>query len=197
MTRRSRTQAVPAGEEPRRRKPASGRRPTPAGPGDGGASGLGCVGFSILGAGLLLVIIGLAVVVTQTPSAPTPTPPSGPLPIAFGYALDPDTHLVTEPGSQFHHGDPFCYSVDPPTPPGVGKVYVSIVQLQGGVETVLQPPTAQALRPDATTFGFEVTADEVISLFGYGRFTMKIYLDPDGEVYAQGRFELVDPGIPR
>ena len=155
------------------------------------------MGFAIVGVGLLLVIIGLATVIAQAPSEPTPSPASGPLPITFGYALDPDTHLVTESGNQFRHGDPFCYSVNPPAPPGVGKVYVAIVQLRGGQQIVRQPPTLQALRPDATTFGFEVTADEVIALFGYGRFTMRIYLDPNGEVYAQGRFDLVDPRIPQ
>jgi hypothetical protein len=39
--------------------------------------------------------------------------------------------------------------------------------------------------------------DDLIELFGYGRFTMRISLDPTGAVYAQGRFEVVEPNLPR
>jgi hypothetical protein len=147
--------------------------------------------------GLLLVLIGLGIVVSGLPNQPTPTPASGPLPITFGYALDPDTYLVTEPADAFHPADPFAYSVNPPVHPGVAQVYVAVVKYQAGVEVVLQPPTPERLLPAPASFGYETTTAELIELFGYGRFTMQIYLDPAGPVYAQGRFEVVEPAVPR
>ncbi len=53
------------------------------------------------------------------------------------------------------------------------------------------------LLPEPVSFGYETTTADLIELFGYGRFTMKIYLDPAGVVYAQGRFEVVEPALPR
>lgn len=149
------------------------------------------------GLGLLLVVIGLASVVSGLPAEAEPTPAAGPLPIAFGRALDPDTFLVTEATNHFEPGDPFAYSVNPAVHPGVPNVYVSIVTFRAGAEVVLQPPTAQRLLPEPVSFGYATTTNDLIELFGYGRFTMKISLDPQGVVYAQGRFEVVEPDLPR
>lgn len=142
-------------------------------------------------------MIGLAMVVSQMPSEPTSTPAAEPLPITFGYALDPDTFLVTQPGNRFEHGDPFAYSVNPPAHPGVDQVYIAVSQYRAGQEVVLQAPSPQRVLPEPVTFGFETTTEDIIALFGYGRFTMKIYLDPAGAVYAQGRFEVPAPTVPR
>jgi hypothetical protein len=147
--------------------------------------------------GLLLVLIGLGIVVAGLPANPSPAPPSGPLPIIFGYALDPDTYLVTGPAEEFHPADPFAYSVNPPVHPGVEQVYVAVVKYQAGQEIVLQSPTPERLLPAPVSFGYQTTTADLIQLFGYGRFTMRIYLDPAGPVYAQGRFEVVEPAVPR
>ena len=40
-------------------------------------------------------------------------------------------------------------------------------------------------------------AANMIAGFGYGWFTMTIHLAPDGPIYAQGRFELIDPIVPQ
>ena len=101
------------------------------------------------------------------------------------------------PPSRFEPGDPFAYSVNPPVHPGVPNVYVAIVTFRAGSEVVLQPPSPQRLLPEPVSFGYETTTSDLIELFGYGRFTMKIYLDPAGAVYAQGRFEVVEPALPR
>ncbi len=149
------------------------------------------------GVGLVLIAIGLASVVSDLPTEANPTPAAGPLPITFGRALDPDTYLVTDATNRFEPGDPFAYSVNPPVHPGVPNVYVAISTFQAGSEVVLQPPSAVRLLPEPVSFGYETTTSDLIQLFGYGRFTMKMYLDPAGEVYAQGRFEVVEPALPR
>jgi len=146
--------------------------------------------------GLLLILIGLGSVVSSLPAEPAATPRAGPLPITFGYALDPDTYLVTQPGDQFQPGDPFAYSVSPPTNPGVPQVYVAVVEYRAGQEVVLQAPAPHRLLPEPASFGYLTTTADIIELFGYGRFTMRIYLDPAGPVYAQGRFEVVEPAVP-
>jgi hypothetical protein len=189
MSRRPRTQAVPqtAGSQPARRL-----RPSRGGS-DGPRIGASTI---VLGVGLVLILIGLASVVTSLPNEPEPSPAAGPLPITFGHMLDETTYLVVDPTAQFHLGDPFAYSVNPPVHPGVENVYVSVVTFRGGTEVVLQPPTAQRLLPEPVSFGYATTTNDMVQLFGFGQFTMKIYLDPAGAVYARGRYEIVDPGIP-
>ncbi|HEY7738844.1 MAG TPA: hypothetical protein VIC63_07465 [Candidatus Limnocylindria bacterium] len=150
----------------------------------------------VLGVGLVLILIGMASVVATLPNDPQPTPVAGPLPITFGHTLDEDTYLVTDPTTQFRLGDPFAYSVNPPVHPGVENVYVAIARFEGGAEVELQAPTPQRLLPEPVSFGYATTTNDMVELFGYGQFTMKIYLDPVGAVYARGRFEIVDPGIP-
>jgi hypothetical protein len=190
MSRRRRTQAVPqtAGSPPRKRLRSPSSRPTRRGPGRGTTL--------VLGVGLLLIVIGLASVVSDLPTEPSPTPASGPLPITFGTALDPDTYLVTEVTSSFHHADQFAYSVNPPVHPGVPNVYVAVIRLEAGEEVVLQPPSPQRLLPEPVSFGYVTDAANLFEGFGYGWFTMRISLAADGPVYAQGRFQLVDPAVP-
>jgi hypothetical protein len=191
MSRRRRTQAVPqaAGSRARSRSrvpsPSFGNRR----PGRGTSL--------VLGVGLVLMLIGAASVVSTLPTEPSPTPAAGPLPITFGLALDPETYLVTQDATSFHHSDPFAYSVNPPVNPGVPNVYVSVSQYRAGEEVVLQPPSPQRLLPEPASFGYVTTAANMIAGFGYGWFTMSIRLDPAGPVYAQGRFELVDPTVPQ
>lgn len=126
-------------------------------------------------------------------TSPSPNPTGGLMSIAFGTGLNPTTHLVTSPTESFSPGDTFAYSVDPPTPPGVPNVYVAIARIESSGETEVQAPVAQLLRPGATSFGFAVEATPLIAAWGEGRYVMRIYLDPFGEVYAQGRFVLVEP----
>ncbi len=190
MSKRPRSQAIPAeaaGSRPRR------PRMTPREPGGGPGRGTTLV----IGVGLVLILIGLGTVVAGLPNQPEPTPAAAPLSVEFGLDLDKDTYLVTQPTSSFEVGDPFAYSVNPPVNPGVPQVYVSIITFRAGTEVVLQEPTAQRLLPEPASFGYKTTTNDMIELFGYGRFTMKIYLDPAGPVYAQGRFEIVEPSLPQ
>jgi hypothetical protein len=143
------------------------------------------------------MVIGLASVVSELPAEPSPTPAASPLPISFGTALDPDSYLVTQATSSFHHSDPFAYSVSPPVHPGVPEVYVAVLQYRAGEEVVLQPPSPQRLLPEPVSFGYITTAAAMIEGFGYGWFTMTIQLAPDGPIYAEGRFELIDPTVPQ
>jgi len=170
-----------------RRSPARG----------GGRSGviLTWVG-AIAGLAVLAFLIGRAGDEGAS-NSPTPLPTAGPLSISFGTGIDEATHLVTGPTDSFSPGDPFAYSVDPPAPPGVAQVYVEVSRIDGDVETVVQEATAQALRPGATSFGFVAEATPLIVNWGEGRYEMRIYLDPFGEVYAQGRFILVEPTLPQ
>ena len=191
MSRRPRTQAVPqtvAGSRAPRRPRTSSTEPRRSWTRHGWTV--------VTGLGLTLILIGLASVVAGLPSEPTPGPQTSPLPITFGYELDPDTYLVTQPTDQFKSGDPFAYSVNPPTHPGVAQVYVAVIKYQAGREVVLQTPTPERLLPAPASFGYETMTADIIELFGYGRFTMRIYLDPAGPVYAQGRFEVVEPTVP-
>jgi hypothetical protein len=151
----------------------------------------------IAGLALVLITIVAAGLVSGIPGSPEPTASSGPLPITFGLALDPDTYLVTQPTDRFEPSDPFAYSVSPTVHPGVDQVFVSVVTFRSGEKIVLQEPGPQRLLPEPVTFGYETKTVDLIELFGYGRFTMKIYLDPAGPVYAQGRFEVVEPALPR
>ena len=191
MSRRPRTQAVPqtvAGSRAPRRPRSSSREPRRSWTRHGWTI--------VTGVGLLLILIGLASVVAGLPSEPTPTPSSAPLPITFGFDLDPDTYLVTQPSARFKPTDPFAYSVNPPAHPGVPQVYIAVIQYRAGLEVVLQQPTPERLLPAPVSFGYKTTTADLIELFGYGRFTMRIYLDPAGPVYAQGRFEVVEPTVP-
>jgi hypothetical protein len=147
--------------------------------------------------GLVLIVIGLAAVVTDLPAEPSPTPAAGPLPITFGTALDPETYLVTAEKTSFRHADPFAYSVNPTMNPGVPDVYVSVLQYRAGELVILQPPSPQRLLPEPPSFGYVTTAEKMIEGFGYGWFTMRIQLAADGPVYAEGRFELIDPTVPQ
>ena len=144
---------------------------------------------------LLLVVIGLASIVSGLPPEPTPTPSASP-PITFGHTLDPDTYLVTNPTSRFEPGDPFAYSVNPRSIPGC-RTSTSRSSPSGPARRSSSRPTAQRLLPEPASFGYETTTNDLIELFGYGRFTMRITLDPAGPVYAQGRFEVAEPALPR
>ncbi len=107
--------------------------------------------------------------------------------------MNSTTHLIASPTDSFSPGDTFAYSVDPATPPGVPNVYVAVARIESSGETEVQAPVAQALRPGTTSFGFAADATPLIAAWGEGRYVMRIYLDPFGEVYAQGRFVLVEP----
>jgi hypothetical protein len=145
----------------------------------------------------VLIVVGLASVVSTLPTEPSPTPAAGPLPITFGTALDPTTYLVTQPATSFRHSDPFAYSVNATTNPGVPEVFVAVLQYRAGEQVVLQAPSPQRLLPEPPSFGYITTAAAMIDGFGYGWFTMTIHLTADGPIYAEGRFELIDPTVPQ
>jgi hypothetical protein len=112
--------------------------------------------------------------------------------IAFGTALD-DQRAVA-PGSEstaFTRGETFAYSVSDAAPASV--VYVEVVRIDRGAEETVQAPVEGQPIPGAPgPIGFTVPAANLLDVFGAGRFTMTIYLDPAGEPIAAGTFELVE-----
>ena len=138
---------------------------------------------------------------TVATAAPTATPPP-PLPgeLVFGTALDPTTRVVSAPQTTFTLGDNFAYSVTMDEAIGAEQIFVEVVKVEDGEETVLQEPTGgQLIDPAQPTAAFEVPADTLIlgpdgvadseDEFGTGSFVMRIYLGPD-QLIAQGTFEL-------
>jgi hypothetical protein len=128
-------------------------------------------------------------------TASGPTSPT-PLPIAFGTGRDEATGEVAADLriESFAAGDPFFYSVRPPSAPGIAQVYVEVIRVEDGETAPVQTPAPQPLNsayPEVITF--RVPADDLIAAFGPGTFVMRIYLDPQQDPIAEGRFELVAP----
>ena len=104
---------------------------------------------------------------------------------------------MTDPTNRFEPGDPFAV-LRQSTGPSRGAERLRRDRHLPGRRRGRPPgPTAQRLLPEPVSFGYETTTTDLIELFGYGRFTMKITLDPAGPVYAQGRFEVAEPALPR
>ena len=112
--------------------------------------------------------------------------------IAFGTALDEARAVVG--GSEttsFTRGETFAYAVPDAAPATV--VYVEVIRVAGGPEETVQAPVEGQPIPNAPgPIGFTVPADNLLDVFGAGRYEMTIYLDPAGDPIASGTFELVE-----
>ena len=118
---------------------------------------------------------------------------STPLAITFGTALDEERTVTSASRTtRFAPGDTFAYSVAEAEP--ASAVYVSVERVAGGEAGVVQPAVdAQEIPQAPNTIGFTVAADALFDAFGPGTYLMRIFLEPDGAVVAEGRFELVGP----
>ena len=112
--------------------------------------------------------------------------------IAFGTALDDQRAVAAgSEASEFTRGQLFAYAVPDAAPASV--VYVEVVRIgEGAGETVQAPVEGQAVPNAPGAIGFTVPADNLLDVFGSGRYEMTIYLDPAGDPIASGTFELVD-----
>lgn len=130
---------------------------------------------------------------TAVVPSPGASSSGGPLPIAFGTALDPATGQVTAESrtDRYLLGDTFAYSVPDLPPPAV--VYVVVERTTGGPAEVVQAATdgRQDVPPDRGAIAFTVPAERLIGTFGSGTYRMRILLEPDADPIAEGTFQLV------
>ena len=126
-------------------------------------------------------------------TASGPTSPT-PLPIAFGTGLDATGEVAADlQMARFAEGDLFAYSVRRPNA-AVEQVFVEVIRVGDGEAGPVQTPAPQALLETyPEMIAFDVPADALIDAFGPGTFVMRIYLDPQQDPIAEGRFELVAP----
>ena len=151
----------------------------------------------------LLLVLGIAVVVRvlggNGDGPPIGTTPSGSAiaddlpPIAFGTAIDPASGQVAESTrtDRFVTGETFAYSVAPGEGDVPAAVYVEVRRLGGAVEEIAQEPVDDQTLPDPTVIAFTVPTEDLLAVFGAGKYLMLIYAEPDGQPIAAGRFELV------
>lgn len=116
--------------------------------------------------------------------------------IAFGTALDATSGAVSEASrtTRFTAGDTFAYSILPDPPSSEPQIYVEVERTGGGAaETVQEPTEAQGVPPEAAVIAFQVPADRLLADFGAGDYVMRIYFELEGEVVADGEFQLIGP----
>ena len=169
---------------------AGGRRP---GPGPrariwlgwvAAAAGIAAVAFFVGRAGSEVGLV-----------SPSPSPSvATTLPIAFGTALHPVSGKAVQPTDRFRAGDPFAYSVELATAPGVDQILVEIIRFEGGAETVVQQPDEQGIDANSRIIAFSVPTATLLDAWGPGSYEMRIYL-AGGEPVARGTFTLVETPI--
>lgn len=127
-------------------------------------------------------------------ASPTPSPSPPPLSLSFGTALDAVSGEAINPTDRFRAGDPIAYSVHLPASPGVDSILVEIARMDPGGETVVQQRSRQGIL--ATTriiaFTFAVPTRELLTTWGPGDYTMRIYLPGSAAPFATGGFTLVE-----
>lgn len=154
------------------------------------------LGWAAAGIGVIVVafLVGRAGSESGLPS-PTPSASaSGPLPIAFGTALDPVTGEASQLTERFRAADPIAYSVLLSAAPGVDSILVEIVRLGGGGQAVVQEPSRQGIVATSLVIGFTfaVPTSELLDAWGPGDYAMRIYLPEATDPLAAGRFTLVE-----
>ena len=146
---------------------------------------------AILVVGVVAFIVGRpgqdAGVLGATPQASV----RGPLPVAFGTAIDRVSGEAAKRTTSFRRGEPFAYSVRLTRPVGTTYVYVAVLRDSGGTLTQLQAPTRQKTLPDRAVVAYIVTVDGLIEAFGSGSFLLRISLDPASRPVAEGRFTIL------
>lgn len=128
-------------------------------------------------------------------ASPTPSPSPEPLAVIFGTALDPVSGEAINPTERFRAGDTVAYSVRLVTPPGVSKILVEIIRLDGGTGTVAQKPSTQGIQASSPVIAFTVPATRLLDAWGPGSYAMRIYLPGATHPFAVGRFTLVETPV--
>ena len=128
-------------------------------------------------------------------ASPTPSPSPAPLTVTFGTALDPVSGLAIQPTSRFRAGDQFAYSVPLAAAPGVDKILVEIIRLEGATETVVQVPSSQGIVPTSRVIAFTVPTADLLHAWGPGSYAMRMYLVSATAPFATGRFTLVETPV--
>ena len=157
------------------------------------------LGWAAAAIGVVVVgfLVGRAGLESGLPS-PTPSPSAaGPLPIAFGTALDPATGEAIQPTDRFRAEDRIAYSVRLPGPPGVDTILVEIVRLAADGEVVVQEPSSQGIVASSRVIGFTfaVPTSDLLEAWGAGDYAMRIYLPEAADPVATGRFTLVETPV--
>ncbi len=127
--------------------------------------------------------------------SPTPSPTAAPLTVTFGTTLDPVTGEATNATDRFRAGDTVAYSVRLPAAPGIAKILVEIIRLDGETETVAQRPSNQGIVKTSPVIAFTVPASTLLGAWGPGEYVMRMYLPDAQDVFATGRFTLVETPI--
>jgi hypothetical protein len=150
-----------------------------------------------LGVAAVAFLVGRAGSDARLPS-PTPSQSApAPLAISFGTALDPATGEATNLTDRFRAEDRIAYSVRGTAAPGVDTILVEILRLDAGGPTVVQMPSTQRIVPSATliAFQFGVPVGDLLTGWGPGDYTMRIYVPGATDPFATGRFTLVDTPV--
>ena len=149
------------------------------------AAGVAVVAFFVGRAGSELGIV-----------APTPSPTPAPLSISFGTALNAVSGQAIQATNRFRAGDEFAYSVRLPAAPGVSKILVEIVRLEGSTQTVAQRPSNQGIVATSRVIAFRVQAAVLLKAWGPGNYSMRMYLPGAKTPFATGSFTLVETPVP-
>lgn len=129
-------------------------------------------------------------------ASPSPSPTAAPLTVAFGTALDAVTGEAIQPTSRFRAGDLFAYSVRLAAAPGVAKILVEIIRLEGGTQTVAQRPSNQGIVATSRVIAFTVPTADLLHAWGPGNYSMRMYLPGVNTPFATGSFTLVETPVP-
>jgi hypothetical protein len=171
-------------------------------PGEGGRLGLSPRARLIAGWLIaVLLVLGIAGAVRLLGESgdsgavvPTPSGADGAplLPIVFGTELTAERVVPIEARTTTFEPDTmFAYAVDGGEPAEV--IYVQVERTDGGpLEIVQQPVDGQEIPGAPALIGFTVPASELFNAWGPGAYVMRIYLDPQGDPIAEGRFTLVE-----
>jgi hypothetical protein len=81
-----------------------------------------------------------------------------------------------------------------PAAPGVDSILVEIARHDAGGETVVQEPSRQGIVATSriVAFTFAVSTGELLTTWGPGDYTMRIYLPGAAAPLATGAFTLVE-----
>jgi hypothetical protein len=166
---------------------AGGRRPAP------GPRARAWLGWAAAGTAVAVVAFFVGRAGSEIDIAtPTASPSAAPLAITYGTALDPASGEAVRPADRFRAGDDFAYSVRLAAAPGVDKILVEIIRLDGASETIVQVPSEQGIVATSAVFAFQVHASTLLKAWGPGSYAMRIYLPGGHDPFATGRFTLVE-----
>ena len=148
----------------------------------------------------LLLVLGIAGAVRllgesgdEGAVVPSPSGAGGPATLAIVFGTELSAERVIPVGARttsFERGDTFAYAVGGEP---ADAVYVEVERADGGPLEVVQAPIEAQAIPDAPALiGFTVPAAALLDAWGAGEYVMRIYLEPEGEPIAEGRFVLAE-----